>query len=369
MVNNMAKVVDIKKVDQNFVNKETTAELKYINPTNSDKVKIYGLNWFDCDKRFVRFPKESDEVIKNLSEGLYYLVEQPSGAMAAFISNTTTLKIKVKLGHTFDMGHMAFTGQGGFDIYIGDNPSSLKFFRTSSYNIHNKEYEFTFFDKWEKKERYFLLNFPLYGAVESLEIGIDNDAEIEANKTMFNRGKIAIYGTSITQGGCASRPGMSFTNAISRKLNYEILNFGFSGNGRGQPEVAELIASIKDLKMLIMDYEANVTFVQMQETFFPFLEIIRKSYPTLPILVVSKIRMSRETHCKDSFLEELKRLKYQSQGVKNLQQHDPNIYFLDGHKLLGKYTEEATVDGSHPTDLGFMMITERLSKEIEKILK
>lgn len=364
----MAKVVDIKKVDQNFANQETKVNLRYINPALSKEVKIYGLNWFDADQRYVRFPKESDEMIKELAEGLFYLVEQPSGAMAAFKSNTKTLKIKVKLGHTFDMGHMAFTGQGGFDIYIGNSQDELKFFRTSSYNIHNKEYEFTFFDKWEKKERYFLLNFPLYGAVEKLEIGIENDAQIEPVNQMFTNGKIAIYGTSITQGGCASRPGISFTNAISRLLNYEILNFGFSGNGRGQQEVAELIASIKDLKMFIMDYEANVTFAQMQQTFFPFLEIIRKYHPNIPILVVSKIRMSIETHNEAAYHEELKRLKYQSHGVKQLQQTDSKIYFLDGHKLLGKYAEEATVDGCHPTDLGFMMITEKLSKVISKIL-
>ena len=360
---------DLKKIDTNFENKETQEELKHINPKDSNKVKVYGLNWFEQDKRFVRFPKESDEMIYNLAEGLHYLVEQPSGGMLAFRSDTTTLKIKVQLGHTFNMSHMPFTGQGGCDVYIGTKREDLTFFRTASYHYSKKEYEFTFFTNWKKEDRLYLINLPLYGGILDIEVCIDQDAKIEGEENLFPKGKIVCYGTSITQGGCASRGGMSYTNAISRRTGYEVLNFGFSGNGRGQKEVAEILASIEDVEMFILDYEANATLPMLKDTLDNFINIIRRKYPTVPILVLSKIRMSVENHVIDNYNEQLSRLKYQRSVVNKHKKNDSNIYFYDGHKLLGKYQNEATVDGCHPTDLGFMMITENLEKQIKKILK
>lgn len=359
---------DIKKIDINFNNQEKYDHIKYYNPKESNDIHVYGLNWFNEDKRYVRFPKSSDEMIKNLVEGLYYLVEQPSGCMLAFYSDTSSLKIKVKLGHTFNMAHMAFTGQGGCDLYIGTKREDLTFFRTSSYNITQKEYEFTYFSNWKKQQRLFLINLPLYAAVEDLEVGIDDDATISPSNQLFNKGRVVCYGTSITQGGCASRPGMSYTNALSRRMGYEFLNFGFSGNGRGQPEVAELLSSIENVSMFILDYEANATLTMLQNTLDNFINIIRARYKTVPIIVLSKIRMSVETHLEDSKKAENKSRMFQKKIVEEHQQYDNNIYFYDGHKLLGHYTTEATVDGCHPTDLGFMLITEKLEKYLKKLL-
>ncbi len=360
---------DIKKIDTNFANKETTEVLKELNPKNTDLISVYGLNWFKEDKRFVRFPKYTDEMIKNLAEGLHYLVEQPSGCMLAFRSNTSTLKIRVKLGHTFNMSHMPFTGQGGCDVYIGTKREDLVFFRTASYHYSLKEYEFTYFTNWEKKERLYLINLPLYAGVEDIFVCVDIDSIVKAEKDLFPKGKIVCYGTSITQGGCASRAGMSYTNAISRRTGYEVLNFGFSGNGRGQKEVAEILASIDDVKMYILDYEANATLPMLKDTLDNFINILREKYPNVPILVLSKIRMSVENHVIDNYNEQLSRLKFQRSVVNKHKKYDNNIHFFDGHKLLGKYQNDATVDGSHPTDLGFMMITENLEKQIKKILK
>ncbi|MBR2891462.1 MAG: SGNH/GDSL hydrolase family protein [Bacilli bacterium] len=360
---------DIKKIDTNFENKEATTELQSINPKNDDRVKVYGLNWFEQDKRFVRFPKESDELIKNLAEGLHYLVEQPSGAMLAFRSNTSTLKIKVKLGHTFNMSHMPFTGQGGCDLYIGTKREDLTFFRCASYHYSQKEYEFTYFSNWEKVERLYLINLPLYGGILDIEVCVDTDAFVCKEDNLFPKGKIVCYGTSITQGGCASRGGMSYTNALSRRMGYEVLNFGFSGNGRGQKEIAELLSSIDNVKMFILDYEANATLPMLKDTLDNFINILRNKNPYTPILVLSKIRMSVENFVSDNFNDQLLRLKFQRSVVNKHRLTDKNIYFYDGHKLLGKYQNEATVDGCHPTDLGFMMITENLEKQIKKILK
>lgn len=204
--------------------------------------------------------------------------------------------------------------------------------------------------------------------MEDIEVGIDDNAQISSANDLFGNGRVVCYGTSITQGGCASRPGMSYTNALSRRMGYEFLNFGFSGNGRGQPEVAKLLSSIDNVSMFILDYEANATLPMLQATLDDFINIIRTRYKTTPILVLSKIRMSIETHLEKNKKAEDKSRNFQRQVVKKHQETDANIYFYDGHKLLGKYTTEATVDGCHPTDLGFMMITDNLEKYLKNLL-
>lgn len=116
----MQKKVEISKVDENFkINNQDNKNLKWINPKNSNLVKVFGLNWFYKDFRYHRFPKETDETIKNLSGSLDVLTANTSGGSIAFYSNTKTLKIKVKLSYMFHMGHMPYTGQAGFDLYLG----------------------------------------------------------------------------------------------------------------------------------------------------------------------------------------------------------------------------------------------------------
>jgi len=362
-------MADLKKIDKNFQNEESTLDLLYLDPKTTSSISLYGLNWFKEDLRYARFPKTQDELIKSLSDGLSVLSFQPSGAHLAFYSNSSVLKIKVKLGTTFNMSHMAFTGQGGFDLYLGSNLSDLTFYKTSSYNIFEKAYEFTFFKDLDEEMRLIVINFPLYAGVEEILIGLDKESIVNPACDLYKKGKIVCYGTSITQGGCASRPGMSYTSILSRRLGYEVLNFGFSGNGRGQKEVAQILSSINDAILFILDYEANATLAMLKDTLDDFISIIRKENPVAPILVISKIKMSVETHFSSFRKEQQKSLSFQKQVVEKYQKTDSHIFFLDGHKLLGRYTKEATVDGCHPTDLGFMMMAENLEKFIKKNIK
>ena len=363
-----ALMPDIKKIDTNFANQETEKTLSFYNPVQDQRISVYGLPWFSHNGNYYRFPKEKEALIKSLSEGLWVLATQPAGAMLAFYSNTSTLKIKVDLGAIFNMGHMAFTGQGGCDLYIGTQRSDLTFYRCASFGINQKHYEFTYFENQKMGKKLYLINLPLYAGIEKIVIGIDEDAEIEKADGLFEKGRIVCYGTSITQGGCASRPGMCYTNQLSRILGYEVINLGFSGNGRAQKEVRELVASIPDVKMFILDYEANVTLAILKDTLKPFIADLREKYPFVPIVVVSKIKMGVETHHQEAKNAELLLKSYQKQVVKEYQKFDKNLYFVDGHKLLNPYTTEATVDGCHPTDLGFALMSKGFAKVINKIM-
>ena len=142
----MSKTIDIKKVDSNFINNETKDEIKFIDPKNSDLVKIYGLYWFDQDKRYHRLSKTLDEILPQLEGSVDVLAGNSTGGIIAFRSNTNVLKIKVKLSFKFHMGHMPYTGQAGFDLYIGNSYQDMKFYRTSNFDFNKMEYEFTYFN-------------------------------------------------------------------------------------------------------------------------------------------------------------------------------------------------------------------------------
>lgn len=366
----MSKTIDIKKVDSNFINNETKEDILFIDPKSSDLVKIYGLNWFDKDKRYHRLSKKLDEVLPTLEGSVDVLAGNSSGGIVAFYSNTNILRIKVKLSFKFHMGHMPYTGQAGFDLYIGNSYQDMKFYRTSNFDFNKNEYEFTFFNHPSlfNENKLFVLNFPLYATVEEVLIGINPKSTITSCNDLFKTNdKIVFYGTSITQGGCASRPGMSFTQILSRMLGIECLNYGFSGNGKGHIEIAEALSEINDVKMFVLDYEANVTFDRLKATLDNFVNCLRKQYPNIPIVIVSKIMMYLEFHDETYIKAEKEIRNYQKNYVKT--KNDPNLYYIDGAKVLGKENiSEKTVDGCHPTDYGFISMANYLYPILYKIL-
>ena len=366
----MSKTIDIKKVDSNFINNEAKEDILFIDPKISNLVKIYGLNWFNEDKRYHRLSKKLDNILPELEGSVDVLAGNSSGGIVAFYSNTNVLKIKVKLSFKFHMGHMPYTGQAGFDLYIGNTYQDMKFYRTSNFDFNKNEYEFTFFNHpfLSSDNKLYVLNFPLYATVEELLIGVNPDCNITPCLDLFKtEDKIVFYGTSITQGGCASRPGMSYTQILSRMLGIECLNYGFSGNGKGHIEIAEALSEIKNVKMFVLDYEANATFDRLKATLDNFVKCLRKKYPTVPIVIISKIMMYLEFHDSDYIKNEKKIRNYQKNYVKK--SNDENLYYIDGSKVLGKNNiSEKTVDGCHPTDYGFISMAEYLYPIIKKIL-
>lgn len=207
--------------------------------------------------------------------------------------------------------------------------------------------------------------------MEEVWIGVDEDATIGAPAEYASDKKVVLYGTSITQGGCATRPGMAYPNLLSRYLPYEFINLGFSGNGKGEPEVARTIAGIANPAMFVLDYEANVgTAEQMAETVPAFIRILRERHPEVPILVVSKIRNAGDRFYEERLQMLRDRRNVQQSIVERLRKEgDANVHFLDGGTLLGEEdAEECTVDGVHPTDLGFLRMAQCLTPVIRKLI-
>lgn len=163
---------------------------------------------------------------------------------------------------------------------------------------------------------------------------------------------------------------MAYTNIISRKLNVECINLGFSGNGKGEPELARIITQIERPGCIVLDYEANCVSQELfYKTMPEFIEILRSVHREIPILLVSKIKYALELIDGEMLKRRLELKEFQFNLVEELKRKgDRFIYFYDGEELLGDSFDECTVDGVHPTDLGFMRMAEKLTPVIEKIL-
>ncbi len=319
---------------------------------------IYGVKYEDG--KFRRMP---ENVAKNVNDGVGYLHTNTSGGRVRFKTDSSYIAISAKMCNIGKMDHFAITGSAGFDMYVRENGQD-KFNSTfrPPFDIRNG-YE-SIFEFKTSEMREITINFPLYSDVCSLYIGLEEKAKVEAPTPYSNKKPIVYYGHSITQGGCASRPGNSYPSIISRGLNVDFINLGFSGSARGEKEMAEYIASL-DMEMLVYDYDHNApTWEHLQETHEAMFKIIRKVHPTVPIIMMTSTSMAR---CHDN-QEKRRQIIYQT--YKNaLDNGDENVYFWDAGKEFAPYAEYGTVEGCHPNDYGFVGIATSLEPLIKKILK
>ena len=363
----MSKQIDVLKIDKNMTIQSVDENgLIWLSP-NQSPFKLIGFNWFEQDKVYRRFPLNPAPV---LPEGVESLSNYTAGGQIKFRTDSKRIAIKVKLPSRSMMDHMPNTGSSGFDLYIGDSKHQT-LAGVARFGVDDEEYTHDFVDLDDSVMRDFTLNFPLYNGVKELSIGLEENASLAAPTPFDDDRPIIVYGTSIAHGGCASRPGMCYTNILSRKLNRPFINLAFSGSGRGEAEVAEHIASIDNPAMFVLDYEANCGTVENLAATLPeFIRILREKHPTTPMLVVSKVAYAREVFMQDQkkYREDCK--KVEIENVKRCQEAgDKNIYFIDGEFFQGEDFSECTVDGVHPTDLGFYRMAENLLPEIEKYLR
>jgi hypothetical protein len=344
--------------------KGTDAALSWHGPDRPE-FRLAGFPWYDRDKRFRRLPVTPDEP---LPKAVDWLANYPAGGQIAFQSDSRHVAVRVKLAGPSDMVHMPATGQCGFDIYIGP-PSAMRFLGVTMYDHRLDTYEALLFESADVTMRTFTLNYPLYQGVDELQIGLEPGADIQAPPAYSIPGRIVCYGTSITQGGCASRPGLAYTNILSRALNAEVVNLGFSGSGKGEPEVCRTFARIASPRLFVLDYEANTDLDGLTRTLPENLRILRLGHPDVPILVVSGIPNTKVMTHPDFQKARGQTRDLQARVVETFRtEGDPLVFFLDGSTLLGEDFGEGTVDGCHPNDLGFMRMALGLEPVIRRIL-
>ncbi len=352
----MASVFKIEDIDTNFVTDKNfdPTGLKFYNVLEAP-FKIYGLILPDEENKcFLRAPKA---VADNTNGGVRELNYHTAGGRVRFRTNSGRIAIYASLNHISRMSHFPFSGTAGIDVYVNG-----EFLRTF---IPPKDVEEKFvmikpFNDTEMKE--VQVNFPLYSGVNELHIGLDEGAIVKEGRGYDYDKPIVYYGSSITQGGCASRPGNSYEAVIERETNCDYINLGYSGSARGEKIMAEHIASL-DMKIFVLDYDYNAkTAADLRKTHEAFYKTIREKHPDIPIIMASKPDYS--------IIEAKERKAIIRRTYLNAKRRGENVYFIDGEKIMRKYAgTDGTVEGTHPNDFGFRAMAKGFGDIIKKLLK
>lgn len=318
--------------------------------------KIYGV-FYDSGK-YRRIP---ENVAKTVNDGVYGLHANTAGGRVKFKTDSPYIAIHSKMPNVGKMPHFALTGSAGFDLYVGKESGKYIGTFVPPFDI-NIGYEGVIrFESCEVRE--VTINFPLYSEVSELYVGLSEDASVFEAEEYRLKEPIVYYGSSITQGGCASRPGNSYESIISRRLNADYINLGFSGSARAEDEIAEYISEL-NMSVFVYDYDHNAPDAEhLNKTHEKMFKIIRKSNPDLPIILLSRPKFILTEDEKERL--NIIKATY-GNAIKN---GDKNVYFIDGRKLMGLAENEGTVDNCHPNDLGFMSMARVLGDALEKILQ
>lgn len=317
----------------------------------------------DTETRYERLPAKLKDVSR---PPVWGLGKNTAGLAVRFRSDSRQIAVKWEVLTDRKMNHMAPTGTKGLDLYCLEN-GAWTYVNTAIPT--GKTSEATIISNMERKERELMLYLPLYDGVISIEIGIDSSAFIGQPKiNLPEQSKpVVAYGTSILQGGCASRPGMAHTNILSRKLNREVINLGFSGNGQLDYEIAELMAEC-DASLYILDFMPNVSVAQINDRTEKFFRILRNKRPNTPIVFIENPMYPRAKY--DQKVQKTVREKNEAlHAVFNelKAKKEKNIWLIPSAGMIGT-DGEGTVDGTHFTDLGFMRYAEYLYPKIQKII-
>ena len=331
---------------------------------NADQFTLLGKISAETETRYERLPA----YLKDISRPpVWGLGKNTSGFAIRFRTNSSSISAKWVVTNNNHMNHMTDTGIKGLDLYAWDD-DQWKFVNAALPS--GKENERTIISNMTPSEREYMLFLPLYDGVESIEIGVDSAAYIKNASLDYPKTEspVVVYGTSITQGGCATRPGMSYTNILTRSINREFINLGFSGNGQLDYEIAELMSTRKDAGMFILDFVPNVNAEQLKEKTRNFFDIIRKENPNTAILFMETIMFPHsefDTKTNEIITEKNRLLREEYDQIKK--EGDNNVYYLSTSNLIG-FDGEATVDGVHMTDLGFLRIAKEIQNKIIPLL-
>ncbi len=335
--------------------------LKYVNGAG---FQLIGKGFSDTENRYDRLPASLKDKTR---PPVWSLSKNCSGLAIRFRTNSRIIAAKWELTGDVVMNHFAPSGIKGVDLYCLEKGQWLF---VNSGRPAGKASSSVIINHMEGKDKEYMLYLPLYDGVSKVEIGVEPKASIEQPVVDSPRKAkpVVVYGTSITQGGCASRVGMSYTSQLSRMLDRQFINLGFSGNGQLDLEVAEAMAGI-DASCFVIDCLPNVGPEQMKEKYLRFFEIIRGKNPGTPILLVGNLHYTHGTFdpkVSSLILEKNTLLKSYYNELKK--KGDRNIYYLKADGLTGDDLE-GTVDGVHLTDLGFKRLAENMYPVLKKILK
>ncbi len=304
------------------------------------KVTPETFDLYNVNEQFERLPRD---VASATSSTVAAMAKSPAGGRIRFKTDSANIDLRAM---------MKGTKKGvGFDLYRIENGMEIAVsgYRRPECFILDGLFEAEKSVGNAGVMRSFTLNFPYIGQIESLEIGLDEDARLERGDRYRNEKPVIFYGSSITQGAWASRPGLAYEPMISQRWNLNYINFGFSGGARGEKAIADYMASL-DMSAFVLDYDHNAPSAEhLEATHLPLFRTIRAVHPDIPILIVTKPDFFSSPRGNQQRADVIRRT-YEYAAA----QGDEKVWFIDGKTLFaGDYLHNCTLDGCHPNDIGF----------------
>lgn len=346
--------------------------VQWWDPEESEDTVLEGQAWpNELKAPYDRLPARAETTVR---KAVWDLSRHASGLKIRFRSNAREITVRYGTRLRHAMNHMPATGVSGVDLYAIDSDGKWLWCNGKRSFSDTITYQFKGLrpnDGYHDLGREYRLNLPLYNSVEWLEIGVPEDAHFEPLPVRKEK-PIVVYGTSIAHGACASRPGMAWTNILSRKMDRPLINLAFSGNGRLEKELVDLLAEI-DAKIYVLDCLPNLWRSEqyndedLENRILNSVRQLRKERPKTPILLtehagytdgfVNPTRMQNYTRVNEIQKKAFKKLK--SEGL-------DGIHYLD-YREIGLQLDDM-VDGTHPNDLGMMHYADAYEKKLRSIL-
>lgn len=354
-----AAAEDISSIDKNFQPAMVgNRKVHYYNALKKP-FEVTGFAWWKEGEPLYRIPKELTE--KEVNKGVLELANHTSGGTIRFKTDSPFLTIRIKYiwkGFS-DMNHMPRSGSGGVDLYTTDENGREKYLGSAQPSRGGKPLERFLAHMPGGKMRNYTVYLPLYSGVSSLELGIRPGSRILPPDPQKIKKPILFYGSSITMGGCASRPANNYTTMLCRAVDAPQINLGFSGSAKGEPALARAIAEL-DLAAFVLDYDYNAPSVQhLKDTHEAFFLTIRKARPELPVIILSQC----------SHISKARRDVIRKTYENAVARGDRKVWFIDGSELFGEAGDAmCTVDNCHPNDLGFYMMYKRVLPVLRQAL-
>ncbi len=352
-------------IDKNMVVNTTIGDAEVVwHNVKQAPFSLHGFYEPESASFFHRLPLD---VAAQTSAAVDKLHRESAGGRVRFSTDSPYIAIRAKYLVVGRSPHLSLVSTSGFDLYIDGEFGSqfVKEFRmpydmTDSYEqIIRLEGEFM---------RSYTINFPIHAVVESLEIGIAPNSKLDAPKPYRNVDPIIVYGSSIVHGTAASRAGYAYPAIISRELNVDFRNMGFSGNAKGEIVLAKWLAKLP-MSVFVCDYDHNAPTVEhLENTHYAFYEAIRESNPDIPYIMITRPNYWTMIRNRKEILK--RRDIIMKSYLKARDAGDENVYFIDGMSFnISPHQYEMTVDNIHPNDAGFIRMADSIGTFIKHILE
>ena len=345
-----------------------SAQTKWYNPEEAGFQVIRGQG-FQGEERVSLYNRFPDRAEKMIRKRVWDLSRQTAGESIRFTTNAKEIKVRYKVALRLAMNHMPMTGVSGVDLYTYDKHGNELWLAAKRSFKDTVVYAYPAIDIEKKpKEHTYTLFLPLYNEVTWMEIGTEEGASFRFEPLAAEK-PIVAYGTSICQGACASRPGMTWTNILQRRIGHDVVNLGFSGNAYFEHGVIDLVSDI-DASVYILDAMPNSFSIEaepLRDTIMKAVRQIRAKRPDAPVLLTDHLGYPHgkampeyskdEKHALENLAKAYEMLK--NEGVSNL-------HYLTYDEL--SIPQDGFVEGIHASDYGMQAYAEAYEKKLREIM-